>query len=159
MNTIRLDPAQVETLPKIWRAFNTAGQKVEETALVPRSTLELINLRASQINGCSYCTDMHTIDMAADGEDANRIALVAAWREAPYFTEAERAALLLTEEATRIADGDTGVSDEVWATVRKHYDEDQAAVLIAQVAMINLWNRINVILQNPAGSYQPGQWG
>ncbi|QBI21973.1 carboxymuconolactone decarboxylase family protein [Egibacter rhizosphaerae] len=144
----------------IWKTLGTAGRTItKDTRLVPQATLELINLRASQINGCSYCTDMHTLDMAEAGEDARRIALVAAWREAPYFTEAEQAALLLTEEATRIADGDTGVSDEVWATVRKHYDQEQAAVLIAQVAMINLWNRLNVALQNPAGQYEPGQWG
>ncbi|WP_026928554.1 carboxymuconolactone decarboxylase family protein [Glycomyces tenuis] len=157
--TIRLNPAEVETLPKIWKALAAAGKPMQSQDLVPRSTLELVNLRASQINGCSFCTDMHTKDMAHAGEQAERIAMVAAWREAPYFTEPERAALLLAEEATRIADGDTGVSDEVWAEVRKHYDENQAAVLIGQIAMTNAWNRFNVILQNPAGNYTPGQWG
>jgi AhpD family alkylhydroperoxidase len=157
--SIRLNPTEVETLPAIWKAFGAAGKPMKSQDIVPKSTLELINLRASQINGCSYCTDMHTIDMAEAGEKPERIALVAAWREAHCFTEAERAALALTEEATRIADGDTGVSDEVWAEVRKHYDGDQAAILIGQIAMINAWNRFNVILQNPAGNYTPGQWG
>lgn len=157
--TIRLDPTDNETLPKIWKSFGAASKPMLSQDLVPRSTLELINLRASQINGCGHCTDMHTIDMAHAGEKPERIALVAAWREAPYFTEAERAVLRLTEEATRIADGDTGVSDEVWAEVRKHYDEEQAAVLVGQIAMINAWNRFNVILQNPAGNYAPGLHG
>ncbi|GAB3655886.1 carboxymuconolactone decarboxylase family protein [Glycomyces tarimensis] len=158
MSTIRLDPSEVKTLPNIWKAFSAAAKPMRSQDIVPKSTLELVNLRASQINGCGYCTDMHTLDMAHAGEKPERIALVAAWREAPYYTEAERAALLLTEEATRIADGDTGVSDEVWAEVRKHYDEEQAAVLVGQIAMINAWNRFNVILQNPAGNYAPGQW-
>ncbi|HEU5127777.1 MAG TPA: carboxymuconolactone decarboxylase family protein [Glycomyces sp.] len=157
--TVRLDPAEVETLPQIWKAFSAAGKPMKSQDIVPRSTLELINLRASQINGCGYCTDMHTKDMAHAGERPERIALVAAWREATCFTEAERAALALAEEATRIADGDTGVDDAVWDEVRAHYDGEQAAVLVGQVAMINAWNRFNVVLQNPAGSYTPGQWG
>lgn len=157
--SIRIDPAEVPLLPEIWRGFAGAAKPMTSQDLVPRSTLEMINLRASQINGCGYCTDMHTKDMAHIGESPERIALVASWREAPYFTEAERAALLLTEESTRIADNDTGVSDEVWIEVRKHYDEEQAAILVGQIAMINAWNRLNVTLQNPAGTYQPGQWG
>ncbi|MFD0559116.1 AhpD family alkylhydroperoxidase [Stackebrandtia endophytica] len=157
--SMRLDPTQVETLPKLWKAFSSAGNLMRTQELVPQSTLELVNLRASQINGCGYCVDMHTIDMAHAGETAQRIAMVAAWREAPYFTDAERAALLLAEEATRIADAATGVSDEVWDEVRRFYDEEQAAILVGQIAMINAWNRFNVTLQSPAGNYTPGQWG
>ena len=126
---------------------------------VPGATLELVKIRASQINGCGYCTDMHTKDAAHVGETPVRLHLVASWREATCYSDAERAALALTEEATRLADGSRGVSDEVWHEVRKHYDEDQALALVAQVAVINAWNRLNVALRNPAGSYTPGQWG
>ncbi|HLU29997.1 MAG TPA: carboxymuconolactone decarboxylase family protein [Glycomyces sp.] len=122
---------------------------------LPGSTLELVKIRASQINGCGYCTDMHTKDAAQAGETAERLNLVAVWWEAPCFTEAERAALALAEEATRIADDSRGVSDAVWDEVRKHYDGEQTAALVAAVAQINAWNRIGVTLRNPAGSYKP----
>jgi alkylhydroperoxidase family enzyme len=88
-----------------------------------------------------------------------RLNLIAAWREAAVFTEAERAALELTEQGTRIADAAGGVSDDVWANAVKHYDEDQLAALVAVVAIINFYNRVNVITRQPAGDYQPGQWG
>ncbi|GLZ28672.1 alkyl hydroperoxide reductase AhpD [Lentzea sp. NBRC 105346] len=125
---------------------------------LPKSTQELVSLRASQINGCGFCTDMHTKDATAAGEDPVRLHLVAAWREATVFTEAERAALALTEEATRIADHHRGVSDETWAQVRKHYDDDEIATLVCLIGLINAANRMNVILRTPAGSYQPGMF-
>jgi AhpD family alkylhydroperoxidase len=134
-----------------------AGKVISDSAL-PTATYELVKIRASQINGCGYCTDMHTKDAAHAGETSVRLNLVAAWHESTVFTEAERAALALTEEATRIGDG-RSVSDEVWDQVRKHYDEDQVAALIAAIATINAWNRMNVIARTPAGSYEPGQWG
>ncbi|WP_040788499.1 carboxymuconolactone decarboxylase family protein [Nocardia paucivorans] len=135
----------------------TASRVVEDSGL-PAATCELIRIRASQINGCSFCVDMHTKDAAHAGESATRINLVAAWREATVFTEPERAALALTEEATRIADGG-GVSEEVWQQVRKHYDDDQIAGLIAEIAAINAWNRMNTIAHTPAGDYVPGALG
>lgn len=134
-----------------------AGHALRD-ADVPTATQELVNIRASQINGCAGCLDMHTKDAAAAGETSVRINLVATWREATVFTEAERAALELAEHGTRLADG-VGVPDEVWANAAKHYDEDQLVALISLIAVINAYNRINVINQQPAGGYQPGQFG
>ncbi len=135
----------------------SAGKAVTDSAL-PAATQELVKLRASQINGCAYCTDMHTKDAAHAGETQLRLNLVAVWREATVFTEAERAALELTEQGTRIADAATGVTDEAWANAAKHYDDDQLAALVALIAEINAWNRLNVITRQPAGDYQLGQW-
>ncbi|WP_342673010.1 carboxymuconolactone decarboxylase family protein [Glycomyces arizonensis] len=132
-----------------------ANEGVLHHGPVPGATLELMKIRASQINGCGFCTDMHVKDAAYAGETPERLALVAAWREAPYYTEAERAALALAEEACRLADRPDGVSDETWDELRKHYDDEQTAVLVAAVAQINAWNRINVTLRNPAGDYDP----
>jgi AhpD family alkylhydroperoxidase len=126
---------------------------------LPAATQELVALRASQINGCAYCTDMHTKDAAHAGETSVRLNLVAVWREATVFTEAERAALELTEQGTRIADAAGGVTDEAWANAAKHYDDDQLAALVSHIALMNTFNRMNVIVQQPAGDYQPGQWG
>ena len=125
---------------------------------LPAATLHLVEIRASQINGCAVCVDMHTKDAAAAGESALRLNLVAVWREATVFTEAERAALELTEQGTRLADAAGGVSDEAWANAAKHYDGEQLAALVAAIAGINAWNRLNVITRQPAGDYQPGQW-
>jgi AhpD family alkylhydroperoxidase len=143
---------------KFIKYINTAGKVISESSL-PRATQELVKIRASQINGCGYCTDMHTKDAAHHGETQLRLNLVAAWREAKVFTEAERAALALTEQGTRIADAAGGVNDEVWASARKHYDDEQLAALVSLIALINTYNRLNVIVQNPAGDYTPGQWG
>jgi len=154
----RFDMLGSELMAGYIRRLNAAAQLTDDASL-PTSTQELVRLRASQINGCGYCTDMHTKDALAAGEDAQRLLLVAAWRDATVFTEAERAALALAEEGTRLADAATGISDEVWQAVRKHYDDEQVAALIAVIAMINLWNRLNVISGTPAGDYQPGQWG
>jgi AhpD family alkylhydroperoxidase len=137
------------------KRFAAASLVIAQSTL-PRSTQELVGLRASQINGCGWCTDLHTKEAAAAGETAVRLSLVAAWREAEVFTEAEQAALALAEEGTRMADASHGVSDETWAQVRKHYDEDQAAALVCLVAMINAANRMGVIVRQKGGSYQPG---
>ncbi|MEV4209571.1 carboxymuconolactone decarboxylase family protein [Nocardia salmonicida] len=125
---------------------------------VPKATQDLVMLRASQINGCGYCTDAHSKDLAHAGEAATRINLVAAWRESTVFTEAERAALALAEEGTRVADAAQGVSDETWAQAREHYDDEQLAALVAVVAQINAANRLGVILRQQGGSYEPGMF-
>jgi AhpD family alkylhydroperoxidase len=117
-----------------------------------------VSLRASQINGCGWCVDLHTKEAAAAGETPVRLNLVAAWRESSVFTEAERAALALAEEGTRLADANTGVSDETWAQVCQHYDEDQAAALVALVAQVNGANRLGVMLRQQGGSYEPGMF-
>jgi AhpD family alkylhydroperoxidase len=143
---------------KVVKYINSANQVLHDSNL-PAATQELVKLRASQINGCSFCTDMHTKDAIAAGEDQQRLHLVAAWREATVFTDAERAALELTEQATRIADAAGGVSDEVWANAAKYYDEEQLIALAAVISLINAYNRMNVLVQMPAGDYQPGQFG
>ncbi|MGW2327737.1 carboxymuconolactone decarboxylase family protein [Streptomyces sp. NPDC001700] len=138
--------------------INTAGRSVSDSTL-PTATQELVKLRASQINGCGFCTDMHTKEAAHAGETSVRLHLVAAWREATVFTDAERAALELTEQGTRIADAAGGVTEEAWADAAKHYDEDQLAALVSLIALINAYNRMNVIVQQPAGDYRVGQFG
>jgi len=143
---------------KFAKYINSAGAVVTGSAL-PGATQELVKIRASQINGCAACTDMHTKDAQHAGETPVRLNLVAVWREAKVFTEAERAALELTEQGTRIADAAGGVTDDAWANAAKHYDDDQLAALVALIALINTYNRMNVIIQQPAGDYQPGQWG
>ncbi|MEV8593359.1 carboxymuconolactone decarboxylase family protein [Streptomyces sp. NPDC052013] len=139
------------------KRFAGAGLVIHQSSL-PRSTQELVSLRASQINGCGHCVDMHTKEAAAAGETALRLHLVAAWRESTVFTEAERAALALAEEGTRLADAHTGVSDETWEQVRKHYDDDQIAALVSLVALINAANRLAVIVHQKGGSYEPGMY-
>ncbi|MDX3098865.1 carboxymuconolactone decarboxylase family protein [Streptomyces sp. ME01-24h] len=143
---------------KVMRHLNSASKVLAESTL-PAPTQELVKIRASQINGCGFCTDMHTKEAAAAGETSVRLNLIAAWREATVFTEAERAALELAEEGTRTADASGGVSDAVWANAAKHYDEDQLVALISFIAVINAYNRINVINQQPAGGYQLGMFG
>ena len=136
------------------------AKAVKDSALPSRDAAAVVETRASQITTAArYCTDMHAKDAALAGETQVRLNLVATWREATVFTEAERAALELAEQGTRIADAAGGVTDEAWANAAKHYDEDQLAALVALIAGINAWNRLNVITQQPAGDYQPGQWG
>ncbi|MGV9309754.1 MULTISPECIES: carboxymuconolactone decarboxylase family protein [unclassified Nonomuraea] len=144
---------------KSMRYFASASKVITDGSTLPAATRDLVMLRASQINGCGFCTDMHTKDLAHAGESSVRINLVAAWRETTVFTDAERAALELTEQGTRIADAAGGVPDEVWANAAKHYDEEQLAALVSIIALINAANRLNVIVQQPAGDYQPGQFG
>ncbi|WP_330281127.1 carboxymuconolactone decarboxylase family protein [Streptomyces sp. NBC_00588] len=154
----RMNLFENATTGKLFKHINAAGKVVTDSTL-PTATAELVRLRASQINGCGFCTDMHTKDALAAGEDPQRLHMVAAWREAKVFTDAERAALELAEQGTRIADAAGGVTDEAWANAAKHFDEDQLAALVATIALINLYNRFNVIVQQPAGDYQPGMFG
>jgi AhpD family alkylhydroperoxidase len=142
---------------KIMRHLNSANKLIVDSTL-PAVTQELVKIRASQINGCGFCTDMHTKDAAAAGETQLRLNLVATWREATVFTEPERAALELAEEGTRLADAAGGVPEATWERAAAHYDEDQLAALISLIAIINAYNRINVINRQPAGDYVPGQF-
>jgi AhpD family alkylhydroperoxidase len=155
---VRLDFDGSEILQKFVKHLVSAGAAVSRGTL-PLTTQNLVLTRASQINGCAVCVDMHTKDAEHAGETSVRLNLVAAWRDAKVFTEAERAALELTEQGTRIADGAGGVTDEAWANAAKHYDTDQLAALVCLIAGINSWNRLNVISRNQGGDYQPGQWG
>ncbi|HZP27658.1 MAG TPA: carboxymuconolactone decarboxylase family protein, partial [Acidimicrobiia bacterium] len=125
---------------------------------LPKATQDLVSLRVSQINGCGWCVDIHTKEAAAAGESQLRLNLVAAWRETTVFTDAERAALAFAEEATRLADASAGVSDETWAHVRKHYDDDQLAALVSLVALVNAANRLAVPVHLEGGSYEPGMF-
>jgi AhpD family alkylhydroperoxidase len=153
----RLNLLENAGVMKFVKYLNSAAHVFEST--LPALTQELVKLRASQINGCGFCTDMHAKDAAAAGESQLRLNLVAAWREATVFTEAERAALELAEQGTRIADAAGGVSDEAWAKAAQHYDDEQLGALVSLIAVINAYNRMNVITRQPAGDYQPGQWG
>ena len=153
----RIDLFTNEIGAKFAKRFANAGLVIGQSTL-PTVTQELVSLRASQINGCGWCVDTHTKEAAAAGETQLRLNLVAAWRHATVFTDAERAALALTEEGTRLADASNGVSNETWAHVRKHYDDDQAAALVSLVAMINATKRLGVILNYQGGSYEPGQF-
>ena len=143
---------------KVLKALISADRAVSGSGL-SEATQELVKIRASQINGCGFCTDMHTKDALAAGETPLRLHLVAAWREATVFTDAERAALELAEQGTRIADAAGGVTDEAWANAAEHYDEEQLAALVGLIAVINAFNRMNVIVRQPAGDYRPGQFG
>ncbi|MFC0599071.1 carboxymuconolactone decarboxylase family protein [Streptomyces palmae] len=153
----RFNMFENEIALKFGKRFANTNLVLEQSSL-PKSTRELVSLRASQINGCGWCVDMHTKEAAEAGETAVRLALVAVWRESTVFTEAERAALALAEEGTRLADAHQGVSDETWAEVREHYDEDQVAALVCLVALINAANRLAVIVHQRGGSYQPGMF-
>ena len=121
---------------------------------VPATTIHLVHLRASQINGCSVCVEMHANDLKKAGETDERIFAVAAWRDAPYFTDAERAALALTEAVTRIADQPDPVPDALWDEVARHYDEQGLAALLIAISAINVWNRLNVATRQVAGEWK-----
>ena len=153
----RFDLNANEIGAKFAKRFFTASLALAQA--LPKAVQELVSLRVSQINGCGWCTDVHTKEAAAAGESAVRINLVAAWREADVFTEAERAAFALAEEGTRLADAPQGVSDDTWALVREHYDDNEVAALVALVAQINAANRLGVILRQAGGAYQPGLFG
>ncbi|HEU5486578.1 MAG TPA: carboxymuconolactone decarboxylase family protein [Microlunatus sp.] len=155
--TARLDYFTAETAGQVMTQLMTTGRLLRSSPL-PAATQELVALRVSQINGCAVCIDMHTKDAAAAGESSVRLQLVAAWREATVFTEAERIALELAEEGTRVADAGTGVSDAVWARATEFYDAEQLTALVILVSFMNLVNRLNVISRQPAGSYQVGQY-
>ena len=142
---------------KALKHLMSAGRTLKESPL-PAVTQELVALRVSQINGCAVCIDMHTKEAAAAGETSVRLNLVAAWREATVFTEAERVALELAEQGTRVADAAGGVSDEVWARAVEHYDEEQLTALVFLVSFMNTANRLNIITRQPAGDYEAGQF-
>ncbi|WP_433432395.1 carboxymuconolactone decarboxylase family protein [Nonomuraea sp. CA-141351] len=144
---------------KSMKYIASASRVIIKESTLPTATQDLVMLRASQINGCGFCTDMHTKDLAHAGEPSVRINLVAAWRESTVFTDAERAALELTEQGSRIADAAGGVTDDAWANAAKYYDEEQLAALVLLIALINANNRLGVITRLPGGDYQPGQFG
>jgi AhpD family alkylhydroperoxidase len=154
----RLNLISSPVAASVSKYLNSAHKAVADSTL-PASTMELVQLRASQINGCAFCVDMHTKDAAHAGETSVRLNLVAAWREATVFTDAERAALELAEQGTRIADGAGGVTDEAWANAAKYYDEEQLAALVSTIVLINAFNRGNVIVGQPNIDYKPGQFG
>ena len=133
------------------RALQALGVAAQNHG-VPNRTIGLVQLRASQINGCGVCLDMHWREMRQHGETDERLLALAAWRETPYFTAAERAALALTEAATRIADRADAVSDDTWHEAAQHYDEEGLAALVIAIATINAWNRINATTRQLAHS-------
>ena len=141
----------VEILPEALKALHALDRSSEG---LPYVTRKLVLLRASQINGCSVCVDMHARELKKADQSDERIFAVAAWRDTPWFNEAERAALALTEAVTRLADRPDPVSDEVWNEAAKHYDPPALAALLVQIAEINVWNRLNVAVRQVAG-----RWG
>jgi AhpD family alkylhydroperoxidase len=140
------------TLPGVMPALQKLSAAARHGG-VPLTTLLLVELRASQINGCAVCLDMHSRELRNEGEPDERIATVAAWREASYFTDAERAALALTEASTRLADRPDPVPDEVWDEAARHYDQKQLAALVVAIASINAWNRLNATTQQITGEW------
>ncbi|MER8408191.1 carboxymuconolactone decarboxylase family protein [Mesorhizobium sp. M0185] len=144
-NPVMLIPGALQAL--------LALDKSTETADLSYVTRKLVHLRASQINGCSFCVDMHARELKKAGEKDERIFAVSAWRETPYFTDAERAALALTEAATRLADRPDAVTDAVWDEAARHYDEKALAALVVQIALINAFNRLNATTRQMVGAW------
>jgi AhpD family alkylhydroperoxidase len=142
----------VMVIPEAMQALLALGKSVERGG-VPSRTLDLIHLRASQINGCSVCVDMHARDLRKAGETDDRLFAVAAWRDAPYFSDAERAALALCEAVTRLSDRPDPVPDEIWEEAARHYDEKALAALVTGIGVINIWNRLNVATRQVAGEW------
>jgi AhpD family alkylhydroperoxidase len=142
-------PAMI--VPDAMQALQAVGKAVHKSGLSPQ-LIELVNLRASQINGCSVCVEMHSRSLKAAGESDERIFAVAAWRETPYFDESERAALALTEAVTRLSDRADPVSDTIWAGVADKFDETALAGLVLAIATINVWNRLNAATRQLAGT-------
>ena len=132
-------------------ALNTSLTKVGMSHVM----LELVSLRASQINGCGVCVDMHPKMLKKAGETDERIYAVSAWRDTPYFTEQERAALALTEAMTRLSDRSDPVPDEVWEEASRHFEEQELASLVLAIANINVWNRLNVATRQQVGAWTP----
>jgi len=147
----RLDTTKYMT-GGLGRAMLALQREVEASGL-DRTLLELVKIRASQINGCAYCLDMHTKDARALGETEQRIYALNAWRETPFFSERERAALEWAESVTRV--GDTHVPDDVYERVRAHFEEHALVALTFAIITINSWNRLAVSFRVPAGTYQP----
>jgi AhpD family alkylhydroperoxidase len=146
-------PGVAEALQALSKAANDAA----EAAGIPRSTIELVGLRASQINGCAVCLDMHGRGARKEGETDDRLFTLAAWREAPYFTEAERAALALTEAGTRLADRSEPIPESVFDEAAKHFEAPALAALVVAIAGINAWNRLNVVSGQLTGEWV-AQW-
>ena len=144
------NPAMI--VPEAMKALQALGASTKRGGVPPR-TVDLVHLRASQINGCSVCVDMHSRELKRTGETDERLFAVAAWRDAPYFTDAERAALALTEAVTRLSDREDPVPDEIWNEAARHYDEPALATLILAIALINVWNRLNVTTRQVAGEW------
>lgn len=140
------------TLPGAFEALQAIHKSIS-TAHVPRVTLELTNLRASQINGCGVCVDMHSRALKKLGEKDERIFAVSAWREAPYYSAAERAALALAEAASRLSDRADPVPDDIWNEAKRNYDEPQLAALVMSIGVINLWNRLNAATRQIGGEW------
>lgn len=138
-------PGAMEALQAVSKACEKSG--------VPQKVREMVHLRASQINGCSVCVDMHWRGLKRSDETDERAFAVAAWRDAPYFTDAERAALALTEAVTRLSDREDPVPDAVWDEAARHYNEEQLAALLLGIATINVWNRLNVATRQVAGEW------
>jgi AhpD family alkylhydroperoxidase len=145
-------PNPAITVDGAMKGLHTLAGAVRRSG-VPASTLYLVELRTSQINGCSVCVDMHSRELEQVGEPAERINTVAVWRETPYFTDAERAALALTESATRLADRSDPVPDDVWEEATRHYEEPQLAALVIAIAATNAWNRINAATRQITGEW------
>jgi AhpD family alkylhydroperoxidase len=146
----------VMTAPGAMQALQALAASTKHAGL-PETTLLLVTLRASQINGCSVCVDMHSREMRAAGEPDERILTVSAWRETPYFTSAERAVLALTESATRLADRPDPVPDSVWDEAARHFNDEQLGALVVAIASINAWNRINATTRQITGEWI-NQW-
>ena len=144
------NPAMI--LPGVWQPIQALNEAVGQGG-VPPTTLELVHLRVSQINGCSACVDAGARTAKKGGETDERLFAVAAWREAPYFTDAERAALALAEAATRLADRPNPVPDEIWAEAAAHYDERGLAALVLMIGVTNLFNRLNATTKQVAGAW------
>ena len=144
------NPAMV--LPGVWQPIQALNEAVGQGG-VPPSTLELVHLRVSQVNGCSACVDAGARTAKKGGETDERLFAVAAWREAPYFTDAERAALALAEAATRLADRPDPVPDEIWDEAAAHYDERGLAALVLMIGVTNLFNRLNATTRQVAGAW------
>ncbi len=145
------NPAMI--LPQAMQAL-LALAKASETDRISPQLREMVHLRASQINGCSVCVDMHAKGLKRMGETDERIFAVAAWRDAPYFTDAERAALALTEAVTRLSDRPDPVPDDLWAEAAAHFGERELAALVLSIAVINVWNRLNVATHQVAGAWE-----
>ena len=142
----------VFTLPGALEALQTLA-KCSADCDVPRATLEFGHLRVGQINGCSVCVDMHARALKKLGENDARIFALAAWREAPYYTEAERAALALAEAATRLSDRPDAVPDEVWKEASEHFSEAALGALVLSIGLANLWNRLNAATRQVGGDW------
>ncbi len=142
----------VMVVPDAMKALQALGELTKNG--LPEKLLELVHLRTSQINGCSACVDMHPKLAKRAGETDERLFAVAAWRETPYFTEAERAALALTEALTRISDRADPVPDAIWNEADKQFDESELATLVLAIANINVWNRLNVAVRQPVGAWK-----